>query len=398
MSMRVVSERADVVVVGGGPAGSTVAGLLAAQGLRVTLLEHSCYESARFGEVLSPHVVPLLESLGVMSRFMEDKHMPSPGMVSAWGGAQAERSSLMNPYGDGWHVNRVRFDRMLAEAAVKSGACLYTRARLKSVARHKNGSAWALKLSTPDCERELRTDFLIDATGRAAKLARRLGARHERVDRLVSVMALGEAVSAGDPRMLVEAAPDGWWYSAHLLSGHTVFAYLTDADLVLNARHGSRLKGFELALRNAPQTFARAHGIRFSTARITSAASTRLPSPAGLDWLAVGDAATAFDPLSGHGMVRAITSGLYAAQVIARYLSESSPANKLALIEDYIRRCRMRWSNYLLERRRIYGSERRWQDSIFWQRRKARPLGSGLAGLSPSALKDRLEAHDEQTG
>jgi flavin-dependent dehydrogenase len=370
--MREASARAaDVVVVGGGPAGSTAAASLAAQGLRVILLEQSRYESARFGEVLSPRVVPLLESLGVMRQFLAEGQLPSPGMVSVWGGLKDERPSLLNPYGDGWHVDRARFDNMLARAATNAGVTLYTGVRFKGVVRNAAGSGLTVAFSTENCAHTLHVRFLIDATGRSAKLARRLGARQERIDRLVTVVAVGETRTGADPRMLIEAAERGWWYSATLHSGRTVFAYLTDADLVPRAHAVSHSSVFDVALRSAPHTFARACGVPMSTPRVTSAASTRLVTPVGTDWLAVGDAAAAFDPLSAHGVPRAINSGLYAAQVVAAYLSEARPDNKQALVEEYGRQCDSNWSAYLGERQRAYGSEKRWPDSVFWQRRRS---------------------------
>jgi flavin-dependent dehydrogenase len=353
--------------------------LLAAQGFRVVLLEHSHYESARFGEVLSPRVVPLLESLGVMQHFLAGGHLPSPGVVSAWGGLESERPSLMNPYGDGWCVDRVGFDHMLARAATDAGVTLYVGARLNRLARGTAGSGWVIDFSSENRAYTTRTRFLVDATGRPAKLARQLGAQQERVDRLVAVVALGETVTGADTRMLVESSESGWWYSAPLRSGQTVFAYLTDADLIPRSHNGCRWNALDAALRSAPCTFERARGITFSKTRVVSAASTHLLTPAGLGWLAVGDAANAFDPLSAHGVVRAISSGFYAAQVVAEYLSVTKQANDRALIEDYVRQCSLSWHRYLSERNQIYGSEKRWPDSVFWRRRRSEQAGDVMA-------------------
>lgn len=375
------STSADVVVVGGGPGGSTVAAALAARGLRVTLLEQSRYESARFGEVLSPRVVPLLETLGVKGQFLAGGHAPSPGLLSVWGGSKAERPSLMNPYGDGWHVERARFDRMLAHAAAGAGVTLHAGARLNRVARDAGGSGWAVECSTPERTFTLHARFLVDATGRPAKLGRRLGARQERADRLIALVATGETPAGTDPRMLIEAAEGGWWYSAALPSGRSVFAYMTDADLLPRAHAGSRVAAFGPALRGAPHTSARARGMKFWPARVTSAASTRLPLPAGPGWLAVGDAVNAFDPLSAHGVAQAISSGIEAARVVAQYLSGAGRDERRSVVEDYASACGARWHRYLDERARIYGGETRWPQSPFWQRRRQRPAAVATGGL-----------------
>lgn len=363
-----VLKQADVVILGGGPAGSAAANRLAAAGLSAVLLERSGYAASRFGEVLAPRAVALLDELGVRNHFLEDGHLPSPGLVSVWGGATLERSSLSNAYGDGWHLDRSRFDELLARGAAAFGAALYTGVRLGTLGWDARREMWSVEFSDGGSARLIHARFLVDATGRVATLASRLGAQRERVDRLVAVAVFYETPPGADPRMLVEAAPGGWWYSARLPSNRTVVAHLTDADLIPRGRR-QLSTWLSASLRDAPRTFQRVGGSKGSLPRIASAASTRLLHVGGQGWLAVGDAAAAFDPLSAIGVTKALDSGVQAAQIIIKYLEAGHRHDALAAIKKYDQLCNRLWNAYLTERKRVYGREQRWPDSVFWRRR-----------------------------
>jgi FAD binding domain len=116
-------ERAvDVIVLGGGPAGTAAAIALAGFGWSVTILEQSHYESTRIGETLPPEVKRPLTALGLWERFLADGPVESPGIASAWGQAELyDNDFIVNPLGPGWHVDRLRFDAMLACAAEARG-------------------------------------------------------------------------------------------------------------------------------------------------------------------------------------------------------------------------------------------------------------------------------------
>lgn len=108
----------DVIVVGGGPAGSAAARALALEGRTVALVERSNYEHVRVGETLPPATRVLLQQLGVWREFAEAGHAPSYAIRCAWESPAArDNDSLFNPYGSVWHVDRSRFDAMLAGAA-----------------------------------------------------------------------------------------------------------------------------------------------------------------------------------------------------------------------------------------------------------------------------------------
>jgi flavin-dependent dehydrogenase len=232
------------------------------------------------------------------------------------------------------------------------------------------GDAWRLDIAggTRLCAR-----FVVDATGRSAVFARRAGARVAYADRLVGFARFFQQPAGGDPRTLVEAFAEGWWYTAGLPDGLCVAACMTDVDLARRLRlgepsHWSRLLESTTHVGERLRV-ASPHGPLI----VRPAASGRLDPAAGEDWLAVGDAASVFDPLSSQGIFKALRSGTFASYAIADRLLRGDDSG-LQRYRDYVRE---EFRSYLRARERYYGTERRWPASEFWNRRiRVRPSGS----------------------
>jgi len=106
-----------------------------------------------------------------------------------------------------------------------------------------------------------------------------------------------------------------------------------------------------------------------------AANSFRLAPLAGENWLAVGDAAAAYDPLSSQGIYKALEYGLRAGDAIGDHRAGRNTA-----LQDYVEGIRREFDDYLLIRSKYYGRERRWPNSIFWQRRHADRMGATAPG------------------
>ncbi|HWM90060.1 MAG TPA: tryptophan 7-halogenase [Thermoanaerobaculia bacterium] len=346
-----------VVIVGGGPAGAVAALVLARRGVRVTVLESGSGPSAKVGETLPPSIAPLLRHLGIEGWLERDGHLRSQGNRSLWGSPEpGESPFLSNPYGEGWHVDRQRFEARLAEAAQEAGAEWRWGCRVER--RSDIPAAFVAD-----------ADFVADATGRSSRLARGLGAKRLRYDRLVGICALlSSPTPAVDTYTLVEATPEGWWYSALLADGRLAVAFLGDGDLLRSFPWGERLRET-----SATRERVEAHGYGTdSPLRTLPAESSRLDTIAGDNWLALGDAAVSYDPLSSYGMASAMGSGFYGGHAIADMLGGRAEA-RLAYLDVMQKAC----GTCLDLQREHYAREHRWPDAPFWQRRHAPEYGQG---------------------
>lgn len=363
------AARPRVVIVGGGPAGAVAATVLAHLGHRATVLEARDGPAAKVGEVLPPSVNPLLARLGLLDRLERDGHLRSYGNRAVWGSpAPVDHDFLRGVDGPGWHIDRRKFEASLAERAQEVGVDWRHGCRLERCTRW--GEGWILDVRAPSGPDRVEADLVVDATGRPARLATALGARRTRDDRLVAAAVLMDRAPGGgrcpDSFTLVEAMPSGWWYSAPLPDGQLSVMFLTDADRI-GPVGASGTAGWMALLHRTEQTARRVcdgafHGT--SRPRIVPANSATLDPPAGRGWLAVGDAAASFDPLSSFGIGAAMGTSYHAAHAIAEALE-----GRIDALDNYALLVKRLYRHYLDQLRRHYRDERRWPDAEFWRRR-----------------------------
>jgi flavin-dependent dehydrogenase len=327
------------------------------------IIEASQYEALRLGEALPPPARSLLEHLDVWPAFQTQRHCQVYGTMASWGSAAlVDNDFFLRPANTGWHLDRTAFDAMLARAAQSRGATLLLNRRVRDC-RHV-GNEWKLTLSPHE---SLSARFLVDATGGSGALAPRCcGARLVEIDKLVSIVAFYEACNAA-PTTSVEAFADGWWYTAGLPNGKRIVACMTDADLVRSlCLHDP--EAWRQRLGTMPRIAATLQGGKTSgQVKVRSISSRRLDPAAGADWLAVGDAASRFDPLSSQGIFKALQSGIFAAYVIGDLLVRRDEAGR----DRFCRYVREEFNSYTEVRTTYYREEQRWPERPFWRRRHA---------------------------
>ncbi|MEV5103810.1 FAD-dependent monooxygenase [Streptomyces massasporeus] len=364
----------EVIVAGGGPAGAVAALVLARAGRRVLLVDKDTAGPGsgpapfRIGETLPPAAGPLLHDLGLWPEFTSASHLRCVGTYASWGSeALHGHSHLHDPQGHGWHLDRTRFDTFLRSAAEAAGAEL-RRAEVVPLPPHAGDRRVLIRAGGRVGEE--RCDWLVDATGRRAVIGRRRGRRHKQ-DRLVAVYALfrrrlpGDRAEDTELRTLVEAVPRGWWYTARVPAGRVV-AHLTDTDLTDSALRTAG--GFLDAIGNTRHVRARLDGYDPADApapRWTAAYGLRLYPAAGPGWIAAGDAALAFDPLSSQGILNALHTGARAGLTVDRCLS-----GEPAALADYSLFLEQITGAYARHHAETYGQEQRWPGHAFWERRQ----------------------------
>jgi flavin-dependent dehydrogenase len=351
----------DVAVIGGGPAGAAAALALAGRGRSVALIHRPGRPGPLVGETVPPAIMRPLVQLRLWEAFVAGGHAPAPGMVVSWGGATPyENDFIFDPYGSGWHLDRARFETMLVGAAIAAGAERY---ESRSVDCRHGGDGWVVRLPGPR-PRTLRARWAIDASGRAAHLARRQGVGRDRCDRLVGLARFYATLTTTDPRTFVEACELGWWYAAALPDGKAVAVLFTDADLLPRGRPTLERCWDRLLARTDLVGGHLAAGAGATPLHVAAAGSGALSWCAGQDWLAIGDAGQSWDPLSGQGITRALTSAMRAADAITRADRDGRSA-----LDAYAARARREYRNYRLVHSANYRRETRWREHPFWRRR-----------------------------
>jgi flavin-dependent dehydrogenase len=296
-----------------------------------------------FGECLPPLANALLERLQ-LSAPDPHHHLPCYGNESAWGQSEIRSSDfIFNPYGKGWHLDRNCFDQSLRAAA---------RARGVEFVDRPHAARW-----------------VIDCTGRGSAVACKRGARLLGQDRLVAFAATAclETCADADSTTLTESVPDGWWYTARLSGRRRVITFHTDGDLTTCQSARDR-RGF-LGLLERTRHIRK----RLSSYSIPEGFPVALPAGGrwltqayGEGWVAVGDAAQCYDPLSSQGLMHALEGGMRAA--FAVHASLNGDDRHLRRYQTLLELERLRYERL---RRQVYGLERRWTESTFWRRRHA---------------------------
>ncbi|MEO6216605.1 MAG: lycopene cyclase family protein [Sphingomonas sp.] len=373
---KIPASTADLAIVGGGPAGAAAALTLRrhAPGLSVCLFEAGDYGSARPGEVLPALARSLLDQLGVLPAFEAAGFVVGRSVAAAWADDELEeRHSIFSARGSGWHLDRARFDRLLADAAVAAGVRLRTGRAVRSAV--PDGEGWRLILANGD---ELVARAVIWATGRNWRLARPFDARAQVHDDLVAIGRFFEGVD-GDNRTIIEARPEGWWYSADLPGQRRIICCMTDPEVarMLGLRNGEGWwRAFE-ATRHMASLAPEA--ARAGAVEVRSAGTVTLEPAAGRRWIAAGDTLFAADPLSSRGLVHALRSGVLAAYAAMGMLDgrEAESRRRFAMMSEH------GFIGYARSLADHYAAAARWPGAPFWQRRAGDAVGKVQIGNRP---------------
>ena len=383
------TEKADLVVVGGGPAGSTMAGLVKkyAPGRRVVLLEKAAGPRHHVGESLLPGIVPVLKELGVYEKVDAAGFPRKIGANYQWGmnGEVWENdfgdvnvAELMKRTRDGalpekieyaWQVRRSKYDEILLTHAQSLGVEVVRGATVTGLLEE---GARVAGVSTKDAE--WRAGLVADCSGQSGFLSRFRPVREFDKD-LKNVAGWSYYRGAewkykynGHPdktKIFVCSVPEGWfWYIP--IDGGVVSVGLVTGVGRLKAEGGDLKALYERALARcaeiapllanaARETDFDGTGEEFFTQSDWSYLNR---SASGPGWLAAGDAAVFVDPILSSGVTLAHLSAQRAAySVLAEWEAPGSERARLVW-EDYGRSCRESAAQFLALAMFWYGRDR----------------------------------------
>jgi flavin-dependent dehydrogenase len=354
----------DVIVLGAGPAGSTAAFTLARRSLSVLVVEPQVSTSFKVGESVPGVIGAVLTRAGFPHILRRVPQLKCSGNRSSWGSADLHvRPAMLDPYGGGAHLDRSHFDRELLRESIAAGAQVWHDMRFDHATR---SNIWTVFLRSGAKLHAIECNAVIDCTGRNAYFARKLGVTRIVLDKQVAVASvfLEEGLMDDDLTTTIEAAREGWWYTARIPERRRVVVFFTDGSL-LRGLHMRTSQGFVEFVRQSKyiREFLNrsyrvlGHPVAFQ------AETSYLTCSAGDAWCAAGDSAAALDPLASAGIVNAVNGGFAAARLVLGGFNN---------VDDYTRATVEQAKTDAETRRAYYLMEGRWPTAPFWASRHRR--------------------------
>ncbi|MGD2111464.1 MAG: NAD(P)/FAD-dependent oxidoreductase [Phycisphaerae bacterium] len=323
----------ECIVVGGGPAGATVATLLAKAGHQTLVLEKARFPRHHIGESLMPQTYSTFQRLGMIDKLDASKfpRKESVQFVSADG---AESTPYYftdrdpSPWSVTWQVRRDTFDEMMLENARDAGAEIQQNVRVSEVLfdGERATGVTALINSAP---RRISAKVVVDASGTTGLLSRQLGIRKpEPALRNGAIYAYyqgahrDEGRNAGATIIIHTPNREGWFWVIPLPDDVTSIGVVAPPSHLFTGRGDNPLATFEELASLCPGIARRIEGARrISDAYVTSDFSYHASRVAGDGWVLVGDAFGFLDPIYSSGVFLALKSGELAADAIHDALS-----------------------------------------------------------------------------
>jgi len=334
---RIPSPGPDVVVIGGGPAGSTVSTLLAKQGVRVQLFERERFPRFHIGESLIPETYWILDQLDMLpkmqaSRFVKKysvQFVNSEGKESApfyfWDNKPHECSQT-------WQVVRSEFDQMMLENAREHGVDVHEGVRVHDVL-FEHDRAVGVRIKDDGGFRDVRAQVVVDASGQNGLLMNRLGLRlWDPILNKGAIWTYWEGAyrdsgrDEGATLVIQNGNKQGWFWYIPLHSNVVSVGVVAPFDYLFKGRT-NYAQTYDEEVELCPGVKQRvAKATRITGYFATKDYSYRSTQVAGNGWVLVGDAFGFLDPLYSSGVLLALKSGQLASEAIVEGLARRDTA------------------------------------------------------------------------
>ena len=338
----------DVLVVGGGPGGSTVAARLAAMGRDVVVVEKARHPRFHIGESLLPANLPLFEEMGLAEDIKRiGVYKPGAEFVSDLYGKSnlfffVNASHLVAPHA--YHVRRADFDQLLFEHCRKQGARAHEDVRVTDVVWRGGERAEVTSVDAAGRATTWRPRFVVDASGRDTLLANKLkmkdtNKRNNTAAIFGHFTGIDRRAGEANGVITIHLVEGGWFWMIPLPDAVMSVGFVSGPSQFKD-RTGSIEDVFWAAVKAAPSVAERMQGAR-ATGDLVATGNYSYTSRVanGERFILVGDAFTFIDPIFSSGVMIAMTTGMMAAEVIDLFLQDEARGRRaLSRYERKVRR------------------------------------------------------------
>jgi flavin-dependent dehydrogenase len=326
----------DVIVIGGGPAGTTLAALLQRHGHACLVLNSSTFPRYHIGESLIPQTYGTLERLGLLAK-MRASHFPVKHSVRFVGrsGAEAEpfyfSETIEGERAQTWQVERSEFDQMCLDLALEEGADVHMGARVHKVLFESEQAVGAtVQFDGDERPRTIRARVVVDASGRATVLGKQLGLKeavpHLNKASIWSYYRGGErreGIDAGETTVLM-IEDRGWFWYIPLPDDLVSVGVVASPEYLFDES-----QDFEKVFMREVQRCRPLYSLLEKAHRIDEVRGIRRLAylnrkVVGDGWVMIGDAAGFLDPIYSSGLFLALASAELAADCIHQALRKNN--------------------------------------------------------------------------
>ena len=334
---------ARVIVIGGGPAGTTAATLIAQRGYKVRLLEREKFPRFHIGESLIPQTYWVLKRLNMLDK-MKGSHFIKKYSVQFVGSS----GRLSEPFyfvdhkphesSQTWQVRRSEFDQMMLENAIEHGVDVQQGVRVLEVL-FEGDRAVGVRVQDENGgnERIERADVIVDASGQSALIMGKLGIRDwDPMLKKAAVWTYWEGAwrdtghDEGATVVLQIQGKAGWFWYIPLHENIVSVGAVADFEYLFKDRENKEFEAiYNEELEKCPAVKQRISiGKQVAPFRAAKEYSYRSRQAAGDGWVLVGDALGFLDPLYSSGVLLALKSGQLAADAVCEGLAKGDTSGK----------------------------------------------------------------------
>ena len=407
---------ADVIVIGGGPAGSAAATMLARKGWQVTVLERERFPRDHVGESLLPASIPVLEELGALPAVESAGFLPKYGATMVWGSGDSPWSwyfkETSQRYPHSYQVWRPQFDQILLDNAKAQGVTVLEGHQVTGII-FDDGEAVGVEFTNGEgVSGEAQCRFVVDASGQSTLLARHLELKQW--DPFFQNLAVYAYFTGAQPlpepdqnNIFIVSYQHGWLWSIPLHTGRTSVGAVVDARTGQEGIQRNGAKAFlEAQLAQSGHLQVMLENAKMdSEPTVVRDWSYTAEKMFGPGYILAGDAACFVDPLFSSGVHLALMSGVLAAAYVTTALNDPSMADEAGQVyqELYLQEY-----NQFREMARLFYSSNLSAESYFWEARRITNSGEysprhsfiqAVAGQPPQGYErvvlDRGQAPEE---